>query len=824
MTTVCTATLRDMRAQKHRVECCLVLLTLMTAVLSVSKNSTAETSGTVTSKQPLYVLVTGPYPDPNETVWDGGISLIPAVRLAFQQINQNDFMLQNYTLQLIEEDSGCGSLLKPKVFQSFVKGRYYNQRNETKNTKIVGIIGPACSDPTLAIAPLLARPEVNLLQIAPTATSPLIETLNYNTTLTMMSSFLASTVLALTELMRCNHWLEVAILIDEEGTPAYFKTSSVIAGIEKRLRAVNGSNVSYVYRVYDSDEKRFFPLEEVRERRTRIIFVIAGPILQKIICLAYHLDMIYPQFQWIFSEQTMNVFVTNVTFKYNGEQITCSQDVMAKAANGSILINYSVMADSSTKITETGLNYSTYRELYMEYFRQHLQEPKVQAILKTVYQKTDKEEKDFLPSGIWENAYYDAGWALGLALDQLAKEGHNLYRLISEESGFTQLLIDKLLNVSFNGATGSVHFNRQTKSVNTTFLVTQVVVNNRTGELTERFLAKYKHTIRTCPPKSDFISHKFDESLAQIHPSLGVIVILTTCILTLTISLLQIAFISWRKRASIKAASPRITHLSFLGCYFFALATLVYTIQESFLTMLSVDTTYTVMCTAVLCCLMIGSSLILGTVFVTIWRLYKLFNHFKTISPGVLLTDTALICFVMLLVLTDIVICIVWTQVSPWTVIRTEIHNTGVKLKYHTLYFLPNCTCQGLQYWIIGVSVYKGSIALLLVILSILNRKIHRKHFSHTKQINALLYSMTVLAGIGFPLWFLLRDGFTIYPPYLIMCAILLSIMLLCTLLLFLPPVVPILKAKLDSRTDPQFIQKSHRSFRGRTFSTSPML
>ena len=814
-----------MRTQKHRVECCFVLLTLLTAVSSISKNSTAELElETSTSKQPLYVLVTGPYPDPNEVVWDGGISLIPAVRLAFQQINQNTFILQNYTLHLIEEDSGCGSLLTFKVFQSFVSGRYYNQLNETKDTKIVGIIGPACSDPAQAIAPLLARPEVNLLQIAPTATSPLIEALNYSTTLTMMSSFLASTVNALTELMRCNHWLEVGILIDEEGTPTYFKTSSVIAGIKKRLSAVNGSRVSYVYRVYDSDERHLFPLEEVRERRTRIVFVIAGPILQKIICLAYHLDMVYPQFQWIFSQQTMNVFITNTTVKYKGKQFNCSQHVMAKAANSSILINYSVMAGNSTKIAETGLNYSAYRELYMQLFRQHLEEPKVRAILKTVYQEAGKEEKDFLPSGIWENTYYDAGWALGLALDQLAKERHNLYKLISEDSGFTQLLIDKLLNVSFNGATGSVHFNRQTKSVNTTYLITQVVVNNRTGELAEIPLAKYKHTIRTCPSKSDFISHKFNEAFEQVHPSLGVIVVLTTCILTLAISLLQIAFISWRKKASIKAASPRITHLSFLGCYFLALATLIYTIQESFLTMLSVDTVYPVMCTAVTCCLMIGSSLILGTVFVTMWRLYKLFNHFKRISPGVLLTDTALSCFVMLLALIDVMMCIVWTQVSPWTMIKTEIHNIGVKLKYHTLYFLPNCTCQGLQYWIAGVAAYKGGIALLLVVLSVLNRKIHQKHFSHTKQVNALLYSLTVLAGIGFPLWFLLRDGFTIYPPYLVMCTILLSIMLLCTLLLFLPPVIPILRAKLNCKPKAKFIQNSRQSFRGRTFSTTPML
>ena len=396
-------------------------------------------------------------------------------------------------------------------------------------------------------------------------------------------------------------------------------------------------------------------------------------------------------------------------------------------------------------------------------------------------------DEDVIP---WENAYYDAGWALGLALDQLAKEDYDLNRLI-EESHFTQLLIGRLLNVSFNGATGPVRFNRQTKSVETRVLITQLL-KHTSGELTKVLLTTYGgHGNLTCPSEFGFISHKFDQSLKQIDSIVGVIIILLTFILTIIVALLQFVYISYRQHKSIKAASPNLTHLSFLGCYFFAIASITYTTQKSFLAMHHVDVIYPAMCNVVMWCLMLGSSLILGTVFVKIWRLYKIFRHFKAEHPSILLFDIALVCFVMLFLLCDTVLCLVWTLTSPWILMETSIS------EYPTLYILPNCTCQGIQYWIVCVAVYKGGVALLLVTVSLLNRKIQRRHFSHTKEVNALIYSLTIIGGVGFSFYFLFMDGFSIYLSYLVICTIFLSTVLLCTLLLFLPPVIPILKYKL---------------------------
>ena len=797
----------------YRLERWLVTLTLVAAVCAAtdtytpgdSNHSTAETS-----KQPLYVLVTGPYPDPNETVYDGGISLIPAVRLAFQQINQHPHILQNYSLELLEDESGCSMTLQHRVFYSFVRNRYYNQPH------VLGIIGPACSDPTLAIAPLLARPEVNLLQIAPTATSPLIETLNNNnTTFTMISSTLAS-IDAVVELMKCNGWRDLGVFVDEPGTPAH---RTIEMHISRLLYSKLGGYL-FAVPLYTDDETHLYDYFKGNTdlRALPIVLVIASKqIVQKIMCLAYHLSLTYPPYQYIFIDKSSKDFLADITLHIHPMEskpfnLTCPEKIMAQVANSSILINYNLISDSEKLIAHSDLNYSTYRELYMEYFRQHLQEPKVQTILKTVYQETDKEDKDFLPSGIWENAYYDAGWALGLALDQLAKEEYNLQTLVGEDSGFTQLLIDKLLNVSFNGATGPVRFNSKTKSVDTSIVITQL--SNVNGELTEVTLTNYEHRNLSCPTEFGFVTDAVERYIVQIHTSVGVVVILITCILVIIIALLQIAFFLWRQKASIKAASKRLTHLTFLGCYFFAATTIIYTVQQTFLPYKGIQVVYPSICSAILWCLMFGSSLILGTIFVKTWRLFILFKYFKRKSPGVLLTDTGLASFVMLFLLIDLALCIGWTVTSPWTItLQGRSLLTGVgELRLEAA---PKCVCQNIECWLAGVTVYKGGITITLVILSVLNRKIHRKHFSHTRRVNALLYSLTAIYVIGFPLWFGLGDNeheplkFHVetrgYVPYLTICTITLSPMVLCTLLLFLPPVFPVLKTKLGIKEDVTF-------------------
>ena len=802
---------------KHKLEQCFYLTVVLVTSLSLAQ---------VEDKHPLYVLVTAPYPHPiTNTGWAAGISLIPAVRLAFEQINNNSDILRSYELILIERDSGCrsGNTIPLNVFSSFISGRYYNQlegdaegdadrryynsqaedelvdiigsasgsadadrqyynshtEDELKN--IVGIIGSACSDVAIALAPLIARPQINMLQIAPTANSPRIETSNFNTTFTMLSSSLAY-VESIAQLIECIGWSNIGVIFD--GLAGNFKTTN--GRFIERLRPIISFN-SPVYDINDGDVNILsFNLNELKETRVRIIVVFGGDkIAQKIMCLAYKFNMIFPNHQWIFSERSIRDFKKSVeNFEFNGQLYQCSESEIGQAADGSILNKYSLILEEGN-ISVTSQNYSTYRNQYEDFFTAHSNEPKVQRILNA----TGNTIESYMPSGIWENTYYDAGLALGLALDQLSMDGYNLSSYKTGMSNFTQLLSSKLLDVSFTGATGPVKFNRLTRSVQTTIFLSQLYRTNTSG-LIEVPLTKYAADQSLQCTGNRFISDRFEVIPIHIHSSVGIIMLFFTIILALLLVLLHTAFVLWSSHRSIKASSPNLSYLIFSGCYLFSLATVIHTVQEAFLT--KYDVVYPVLCSAVMWCLMLGSSLIFGTIFVRVWRVFRLFKHFRNKSPGILLHDNALICGVIMFIAVDVVVCILWIVYSPWTLVQT----TETTQNSQAIYIRSSCTCQDIEYWTAGVAIYKGGIAILLVIFSVLNRKIQRKHFSHTKKVNVLVYSLTVLGGIGFPLYFLLKD-INIHLSYLNICAFFLITVTLCCVLMFIPPVFPVLKTKL---------------------------
>ena len=99
------------------------------------------------------------------------------------------------------------------------------------------------------------------------------------------------------------------------------------------------------------------------------------------------------------------------------------------------------------------------------------------------------------------------------------------------------------------------------------------------------------------------------------------------------------------------------------------------------------------------------------------------------------------------------------------------------------------CECNNIYLWIAIIMSLKGPLIILIVIISILNRKIKRKHFSHTKKVNILVYSLTILCGTGFPLFFVLTELNDSVYVSLIFCFVLLGSVILCCLLLFIPPI-----------------------------------
>ena len=755
--------------------CCTLQVTLLLYLFTASFHvaiSQDKGSGQENNTA-LYLLTVGPYPDPIfQPGWGGGPALIPAVRLAVEHINERRDILEGFSLKLLEGDSGCN--VESKSIVTYVKNVFHSGK------QVVGIIGPACSDATLALAPIVSlNNATSLIVQSPGASSPLLNNVEYFNTFRTVSSSIAyvDTFLAIIKL---NHWKRIASLYDEGRI--YFR--STFSEFSRRASGEAGLRV-FSSAMYDGNELQLFPIQEIIEEEVRVVFVFAGDqTCRRLLCLAYHMNVLFPTYQWIFHDRSKSQLIQNETFRYNEMEFSCNQTIMKLASHGAIL-NTQRITREDDEVTISGLNLTQYKE---EYEQKRIE-----------YQNEIGLSENITTS--FANLYYNAAWLFALSLNSsvpiLRENGFSLADYKYGQPEATEIIRQEFFNVEFEGISGSIMFNRETRDSATIIDISQPWNNDSTVEVIERGCYHRSINITT---HAIFISDSFDKRQVKVHLGVGVIVILATLLSTILTALLQLANLVWYYKRSIKASSPNLSHLISSGCYLFAIAGLAYSIQETFDFPTSTHAiAYATLCNTFTWCLVLGYSLVFGTVCAKMWRVYRNFRHFRNESPGALISDNALIVFVITLLFLDTIVCIVWNVTDPWLLETREDFDEqkGEIDVVPTISIYSSCQCRNFFVWLGILVAYKGIIALVVVALSIANRHIKRKEFRHTKKVSVLVYCLVVVWGAGMPLHLIL-GSFNIHIKFLVMCGMLNSAILLCCALLFLPPVIPVLKQKRD--------------------------
>ena len=705
----------------------------------------------------IYFMAAGPLPDIGVfgPSWPGGTAVIHAVKLARDHINSRTDILPGYRLEVIEADSGCN--IKSKY--AIAVARHF--AGQSRDKVIAGIIGPACSDATLLLAPVLAKEELSVVQIAPSATSYQLVNDAYNTTFRIFSSTLIY-VDEFKTLSRHNNWRRVAVLYD--GTRTHFRIAY------QRFLDTKDPNmtVSYESAVYDN----FFPISEIRDLQTRIVFAfVAGGAARQVMCIAYHLGMVYPTFQWLFHDRGRSVFEKNVTADHNGKSYTCSDREMRRAMNGIILNNY-VFAPTSPEERHYPVNLS-----YSEYKRQYVE---------TMAEETWKNLVGFK----WAGSFYDATWALALAVTKSLPELEPRFeRYRSGDGEITRIIVGNLLNqsvVNFKGVSESrVKFkaNRETLS---TLSIVKLDCDPRGCE--EQLLGLYNESGLQLNSSfaSPFINDTFEEMTVTIHVALGTIIFLTILVILIVTVLMHGATIVYYNFKPIKATSPNLSHLIFSGCYLLLVSIFLFIIKDVF------DfnaTTYGVFCNLYTLCLSLSFSLVFGTICAKTWRVYRIFRHFRSQKAAGAISDNALIFFVTLLVLVDMVLGVTWILYDPW------LEKSSGVFSGTEVVVTPTCTCTYLLQWIIALGGYKSLLILVVVLLAILNRNIQRKEFKHTKKVSMYVYTEIMMAGITLPMFQILAT-INVTASSVVMSAFLLATVCGCLCFVFLPSIVPLIKIK----------------------------
>ncbi len=709
----------------------------------------------------ISLVVMVPFPGNLTRGWERGPALIPACNIAMREINYNKKILPKFRLKLIEANSGCSVVAESSI--SIVRDIYEGKE------QVVGIIGPGCSDAALQVSDLTSKNELSLLHITPSATTPELEDAARNTTYATISSALTF-VESYLELMKHNNWTRVATLQDI--SRQYFKQT------HSRFRStVDSSKVIYTGSLYKGAQS-VIPLGALESSGSRIVMVFAGAdIAVQMLCYAYHRKMMYPNYQWIFHDRSASQLVKNVKdFIVYGEMdpINCTEEQMRSATEG-VILNRSHLEQNDTD-TILPLFNKTYNEYEMEY--------KIE-----VEKYVEENNFDNNATNVYGNSYHDAVWAMALALHNASMNGLDLESYTYNKNSDTKKIAESLQNVEFKGVSGDIKFQGKTRSSATVIDISQL--QNGTANLIASFdqfrikKLKFENVI-----VSNFIDDEYKMINGGVHRSLGALIIILTLFLVFITAALQLAYISWSNYRSIKATSPDVSHLIYSGCYLFAIFILLYTVQES----LGIENrlVLTILCNAMMWCLLLGYSLIFGTVCAKIWRIYRLFKHFRNESPGILLNDNALVSFVIVLLLIDVVLGTTWIVFDP---LEIQV-DTSPPTSDQVIIVNYECHCQHLGRWVGCVVAYKGVIVILLLVFSLLCRKIKRENFQHTKKVIVLIYSITLTMSVGLPLYFLVGRVYK-YVGFLLLCIIFISIIFLCCLTLFLPPVLPILRVKI---------------------------
>ena len=735
----------------------IVLSVLLPTVdLSLSKNHT------------LYIVALAAYPD---TVimpsWDGGASLTPAARVAVDEINNDSSILPDYRLELLERDDGCDITFKAAA--SFVETSFYSGK------QVVGMVGPGCSEAALAIGELSTHDSTATLMVSVATTVELNNRTAYPYILRTVSTSYVY-VKTYFDLMRQNNWKNVAVMFDYYRT--YF-SHTFDKFKDEFAKVVPDGNITFVGGV----TKSYLPLDALVQSRARVILgFLGGEVAPQLLCLAYHKKIMYPTYQWVFHDRSPNEFEKGCP----EGTCDCSGWELQAVLNNAIFCHYKLQRDYSDNTTLiSGKNFTT--------FLNDTYEP---AVLEYIAEKNISYPIDLL----YGPTYYDTVWSLARALDRADRMNVSL-KDYWPARGISQLHTTKTIlehffdaDFLFEGASGRISFSNVTGDTSTVVNIYQLGNNSKEPIASVTLLGVFDGTNLSLTVKGNFITDTFHTELVTLDIRAAVLfIVLQIVAFVLTVSL-HIINVIYRHSAALKATSPKLNHIIFLGCYMIIAATMIFIVLGSFKPTTPNFAVQDFLCNAFWWLLVLGFTIIFGIMIGRLWRIYRIFTHFE--DPGNLLSNYHLLGFVGLLVCISSGCLVLWMVTDR---LNFDIINTSI-IDFNVIVYW-DCNCRHFVFWILALLLFLGILLGMMVTLAVLTRHITNHNFKYTKSTTALAYLLGILLYTGVPIYALfLHNTFNVNLTHSCMCVVLVGSVYLCNILIFLPPVVSLYREKRGSR------------------------
>ena len=739
-----------------------------------------ELQGGDTTPQPtkknLTLLSLLPYPaeeGEQQPSWDEGYTLFITEQMAVDRLNNNSNLLPGYHVVLARSDSGCN--IKSRATLSVIRDTLYSQ------DPIMGLVGPGCSGSASTVGPLTGRGQIALINVHIAGSLLLADRDVYPFSFGTLDSteVFVETLLSLIDTME---WENVSALYDESRLYYY----STLQLMEDKIQGRDSFDYfsSAVYNTH-------IPLNII-QNHYRVVLLFVGPdFLSRILCMALKREMVYPIYQFVIVSRTAEE-ITDVTFMYENRLVSCNAQEMLKIKDNAIIIHYQLKPIDETKETDSGLSYAEFAEIY---------EQKVEEFEPP--EDTTITDLTIEPS-FWAPSYFDAVWSLGLALNN-SMDTVNLSTYQFGQIQESRVIQDRLEELDYEGVSGRIWFNASTGYVQRNVDIYQI---NSSGSMENiGFYNRFERTINLSR-RDKIVTGEFEHTtiILTAPKPLGIIVLLITAMGFIMVLTMQILTLRYRRFKSIKASSPKISQLAFIGCYIQVLGCIVTTCIDVYTDQISPQTNC-ILWHVLNIAAAIGTTLIFGTVCARTWRLYRIFVHFK--DPGKFVSERFLILCVILFVAADVAISTIWIAVDPFREC-VEVHHTNYKEVVGsegvrnarirvTSVVIHNCKQNFFVVWCVLLMLINVVFMGGAVVLAFLTRHIPYRDFK-TRGIMSLTYILTAILGLGFSLYTILltQQSYTVIVFRFVVVSVLLNVYIyLSCVLLFLPPLWPLLKLKM---------------------------
>ena len=715
----------------------------------------------------INLLMLVPWPDTqNFSGYGPGPSLYGGARVAVSDINNSSDILPDYRINVIESrHEACGLVEASEGVVNFVKYSFNPNSPET----VTAVIGLYCSTSTHSVSRIAGHSGVDLLQLT-AANSPsfLTDTPPYSH-LWYFLQHATNYASMMIEIMDLYGWQKVGYVYDVDDT-------FILGVAEAFLDAIDNSEkeIGYLGRIIQDEQSAFQDvIEDIQTSGIFVTFVHMSSAQEaRLFCKIAQRGMVWPKYAWIVIDNEARFIISDT----EGINRSCSLDTLKEGLNGSITSHFNFRPDDINAVLVSNYTYQQYVDRYEDELK----------VIRDEYYPIDVTG-DILYSAV----AYDQVWAFALAvhaaLPELSENNISIETYGYGQPGVTAILERYLSEVNFQGASGTIKFNGDTRSVLSSIRISQVSngADVRVGLYDANNLDSFSLSINDPPPDSVM------PSTVVLPIGLSIVMFVVIFAMMVLVSVNLVLMLHFREHGDVKAISPFLSCLIVFGCYCECFASLLLIVQVTIKDPSIMS--FSVLCHFVQFLGLIGIYLILSTVLLRLVRIFHIFNR-PSNKMGKIWKNQSLLVIVLAITNYVTVIFIIWISADT-LMYETEIeYNTDVFPV--VAYTIGHCNCRYLPLWstlLYGVVVL---FLLALIFFAIQTRTIYWRPFKDTKKVNLYAFLSTIVGLSLYIVYQILMQLKIYHYAYFTLSIAYLSMCFISQCIDFVPKVYPVLLHK----------------------------